>query len=532
MSIFISPGVFSKELDLSDVVPNVSSTSAGIVGYSVKGDAVNVRLFSTQKQFIEEYGKPVPGDFFHYSALAYLERGRTLWALRVINGALFGGVKIMQSDAVDANAALLVGSLTAAYEAVSGEDICFYVYGRDPGVWNANVAVRVENIDATYYEFDIVVYDENDVKLESWKVSRKTQKDGYGVQQYLESRINDSSRYIRVADNTNIADTVLPKAQAVSLALGGGSDGSAVSDSHVIAGWDNFGNPDELDVRALINGGYTSVNVQTKMLAVAEDRLDCIAILDIPYAELTSVASMVTWRSTTQNFNSSYCALYTPWVKQYDPYNDKVLDLPPSGFMAAVFAYNDFVGEPWDAPAGFRRGVLNVVGLTNTFTPPTYYNPTGERDTLYAAQINPIQIFYGAGTTIWGQKTMQTRGSATDRINVRRLLIVMEKSIAIFLASFVFQRNNASTRFQIKAQIDAFMDDLSAKGAFQVETGDKGYSVVCDSSNNSQASIDRNELYVDVYVKPVKTAEFVQLRTVITTTGASFDELTGVNFIL
>jgi len=530
MGFFVSPGVYVKEKDLSNLIPNLATTTAALVGWSAKGDVDNVMLITTPKQFVDEYGQPTVGQYFHYSALAYLENGNKLYALRVHNGAKYGGVKIMQSAAVDANAAIDAGASAKTYQDVSGEDICFEVFGKDPGTWNNLLGVRVTNSDADEYTFHIEVYqtDADGVEsiVEDWEVSRKTKIDGYGKQMNLEERINGYSAYIAVADNTSVADTVMPKEQVTTLDLALGSNGSALTDPYaeVSTGWtNNFTNPDDYDVRILINGGYASTGVQGAMKTIAEARKDCLAIFDMPYAQISSVTSMVTWRTTTQNYNSSYCALYAPWVKVYDQFNDIVATVPPSGYVGGQLAYNDYVADPWYAPAGFNRGLLNVLGITTVFT-------QGERDTLYAAGINPLQSFKGQGNVIWGQKTEQTKASALDRVNVRRLLIVLEKSISVELYYFAFEPNNQITRFRITALIEEYLDTLSAKGAFQIESGDRGYRVVCDTSNNTPAVIDSNELHVDVYIKPSRAAEYIQLQAIITSSGASFEELIAKGF--
>ena len=316
----------------------------------------------------------------------------------------------------------------------------------------------------------------------------------------------------------------MPEEQPTNLVLGGGSNGSAVTDSEINTGWDDFANKDDIDVRILINGGYSSVPVQQKMKTIAEDRQDCICVFDMPYAENTP-AKAVTWREVTQNFNSSYTALYYDWLKVYDQYNDLMVEVPPSGYVAAQYAYNDFVADPWYAPAGFNRGLANVIGARQTFT-------QGERDSLYETGINPIQVFRGEGIPIWGQKTQQAKPSALDRVNVRRMLIVLEKSISTLLRYYLFEPNSTLTRFRIRTSIEEYLDGLSARGAFQTEAGDKGYLVVCDVSNNTPAIIDANELHVDVFVKPSRAAEFIQLQTIITKTGVAFTELIAQGSII
>ncbi len=537
MSIFLSPGVYPSEKDISDIAVNVATASAGLVGYSAKGSVDDRKLITSDQQFIDEYGEPDPssGHYFHYSALAYLAKGRSLYCLRVHNGALYGGVDIMKSDSVEVNAAFIVGKSSKTFDAPSGMDteVAFQIFGANPGVWNDRVGIMISDVKLAddvvptdQLTFKIGVYwqddDGNWVEVESWKVSRKNKVDGYGKQLYLEDKINGVSSYIYVADS-DLADTVLPKAQAIRLDFDEGSDGSEISSTEIINGWSEFSNPDEVDVRLLINGGETAVAVHEKMKVVAEARADCFAILDIPWASLSSAAAMVTFRGTTQNINSSYCGLNGGWCQIYDSYNDMLIDVPPSGYVAAQMAYNDYVGKPWTAPAGMNRGQLDILAITGPTGKLIFTE--GERDTLYEAQINPLQTFKGEGHVIWGQKTLQKKLSATSRINVRRLLIVIEKSMAISLRPFVFDANSEVTRFRVESLLNEYLENLSAQGAFQTEGEDQGFHVVCDETNNTSVRIDNNELHVDVFVKPSRAAEYIKLQSIITPTGASFEEL-------
>lgn len=545
MSIFLSPGVYVQERDISDVVPRIATAPAAIVGYSAKGDVNNIRLMTSDQQFIEQYGEPDPssGHYFHYSALAYLKKGTALYCLRIHNGALWGGVNIMKSDSSFSNATLSAGQSTDNFTAASGyeDDTLFQILGANPGVWNNRIGIKIQNIkDGTdeiatdQYTFEIVVYwqddDGNWAQVELFKVSRKIKEDGFGKQLHLEEKINGVSSYIIVKDNTDIANTVLPKEQSTRLDLSGGDDGSDISDSDLVTGWEEFENPDDVDIRILINGGETSVTVQTAIRDVAEARLDCIAVLDMPYASTNSATSMLTFRNTTQNFNTSYSVLYTIWPKIHDSYNDFLIRVPPSGYAAAQYAYNDYVSNVWFAPAGFNRGVLDDV-LECTKLDGTVLTE-GERDVLYSAQINPLQTFRGEGHVIWGQSTLQKKTSALSSINVRRLLIVIEKAMAVALRTFIMEPNNDLTRFRIEALLNGYLDSLSAQGAFQTEAGDRGFHVVCNTGNNTPEVIDSKELRVDVFVKPSRAAEFIRLRTTITKSGASFEELTARGFLL
>jgi phage tail sheath protein FI len=549
MAFYMSPGVYVQERDLSTIVPAVSTTIGALVGYSAKG-SLDITLVTNRQQFIEEYGEPVAGNYFHYTALAFLEHGTQLYCRRVINGSLYPGMSVVLSGSGEDNQAFTVGQSSPVFYDESGlTDELFSIFAKDPGLWGNSLSCVIKNVlddtepevtDQYTFEIDVYLTDAEGTtsQVENWKVSRRTKVDGYGKQLYLETRINDYSAYIVVADNTGVADTVVPKENATAVTLAGGTDGSTVTPSDIIGvessatGWYGFYNYDEIDVRILLGGGFISTftpselaQIQTAMVTIAEFRKDCIAVLDVPYSEAATVADTVTYRDTTLNANTSYAALYAPWVKINDAYNDIVVEVPPSGYAGAQMAYTDHVADTWWAPAGFNRGILNVLSTQLVYT-------EGDRNTLYPAEINPIQIFRGEGIAIWGQRTLQSKRSALSGVNVRRLLIALEKALAISLRSFVFEPNNDITRFRITGMVTEYLDRLSSQGAFQTELGDEGFAVICDETNNTPAVIDANELHVDVFVKPVRSSEFIRLQTIITTTGTSFEELISRGVLL
>ena len=213
------------------------------------------------------------------------------------------------------------------------------------------------------------------------------------------------------------------------------------------------------------------------------------------------------------NENSSYAALYGNWLEIYDKWNGRYRWIPSSGHVAGIYANTDDVSDPWFAPAGLNRGIIsNIRKLA--------YNPNqGKRDILYKNGINPITSFAGQGKVIWGQKTMLDKNSAFNRINVRRLFIILEKSIATAMKYFLFEPNDSFTRLQLINMIDPFLRDVKSR------RGIYDYMIISDSTNNTPERIDRNELWVDIYIKPVKAAEFVVLNFIATKTGASFTEL-------
>lgn len=561
---YLSPGVYTKERDLSTVVPAVSTSTGALVGYSPKG-SLDITLITNQQQFIEEYGKPdITESYFHYTALAFLEKGNRLYCRRVVgNNALYSGISIVDNVTGTAHRAHAVGQSTTDYYDESGySDELFSIFAKNPGTWGDDISITISEVKQTLdpdngsntldtteqYTFVINVYytdsDGNTNKMESWKVSRKSKVDGYGKQLYLEDKINGYSQYIVVADSAQ-ADTVLPlestaDSTTYDVALGGGADGDAVTASDIVGtsgnatGWYGFENPDNIDIQIMIDAGHTPTidgvpanlaTIQTAMIAIAASRKDCIAVLSVPYAESLSVTNTIDYRNTTLNANSSYAALYAPWCRINDSYNDELVYVPASGYVAGHYAYTDSVRDVWWAPAGFDRGTLNILGLS-------YVYDEGERDTIYPAGINCLQTFRGYGHVIYGQKTLQKKSSALDRVNVRRLLVTIEKAVTLSLRSFLFEPNNDLTRFTVKAVLDEYLGRLSAEGAFQTEAGDDGYLVICDTTNNTAAVIDANELHVDMFIKPSRAEEFIQLQTIITKTGTSFTELVNRGAIL
>jgi hypothetical protein len=213
------------------------------------------------------------------------------------------------------------------------------------------------------------------------------------------------------------------------------------------------------------------------------------------------------------SINSNYSVTYANWIKNYDPYSDKFVWLPASGYAAAVYARSDTNTQPWIAPAGLNRGTINnIVEIA--------FNPNQkQRDFLYTISLNPIVLFSGDGFVIFGQKTLQTKPSAFDRINVRRLFLALERAVKRTLKYFVFEPNTEFVRTRMRNTITPIFElAKNTEGLYD-------YLIVCDERNNTPDVIDRNELAVDIYIKPVKAAEFILVNFIATRTGQSFQEL-------
>jgi len=371
------------------------------------------------------------------------------------------------------------------------------------------------------------------VTKETFNVSTNVNAlDDTGSTRFVENVINQRSGYIRVAINASLlgdendTDVIANLATMSSdtwFDLNNGSDGTGQpSDAAVIEGYRLYENPEEIDVNLIIDSNKGDT-VKRNIISMCEERLDCMAVLDCPKdLVLNNKGSEATelrdWKNGQGAYaglgfaSTSYASVYGNWIEVYDKFNQKYRWLPTSGFVTGIFAKTDNVRDPWWAPAGLNRAILTGVRRLA-------WNPKlGFRDILYSNGINPIVTFPGEGKVIWGQKTMLAKESAFNRINVRRLFLVLEKAIATSSKYFLFEPNDPATRNLLINMIVPFLRDVqSRRGIFD-------FKVVCDTSNNTPARVDRNELWCNIFIKPTRTAEFIVLNFVATATGASFEE--------
>jgi len=224
---------------------------------------------------------------------------------------------------------------------------------------------------------------------------------------------------------------------------------------------------------------------------------------------------LVTYAGTTVNANSSYAVMDGNWKYQYDKYNDVYRWIPCNGDVAGLCARTDQTNDPWFSPAGYNRGVIkNVVKLA--------WNPSkAERDTIYNAGVNPIVSQPGVGTVLFGDKTTLAKPSAFDRINVRRLFIVLEKAIATAAKFSLFELNDEFTRAQFVGLVEPYLRDVKGR------RGVYDFKVVCDETNNTPQVIDSNSFVGDIYIKPARSINYIQLNFVAVRTGVEFSEIVG-----
>tara|TARA_B110000503_G_scaffold11208_1_gene15283 strand:+ start:3220 stop:5259 length:2040 start_codon:yes stop_codon:yes gene_type:complete len=246
----------------------------------------------------------------------------------------------------------------------------------------------------------------------------------------------------------------------------------------------------------------------TKLVTLAQGRTDCIAVIDV--AAFNASIGTVTTQATA--YDSSYAATYWPWLQTVDAGTGQTVWAPASTYIPAVYAFTDASSDPWFAPAGLLRGALgSVVRAERKLT-------SGNRDTLYEANVNPIATFPGSGVVVFGQKTLQKRASALDRVNVRRLLIALKGYITQVSDNLVFEQNTNATRNNFLANVNPYLESV------QQRQGLYAFKVVMDATNNTPDVIDRNELVGQIYLQPTKTAEFVILDFNVLPTGATFPE--------
>jgi len=308
--------------------------------------------------------------------------------------------------------------------------------------------------------------------------------------------------------------------------LGNGADGIP-SQGNMLTAIDLFKNKEEIDISLIFSGdcfvsANSSINgreVADEYLSVASTRKDCVAFVSPSYAAAVTSSSklndIISYRNLLNN-GDSYGVMDSGWKYQYDKYNDVYRWVPLNADIAGLCVRTDLQRDPWFSPAGVNRGqIRNLVKLS--------FNPaqTGIRDSLYKNGINPVVSFPGEGTILYGDKTLQNKPSAFDRINVRRLFIVLEKAISRASRASLFEINDEFTRAQFVALVEPFLRDVQGR------RGIYDFRVVCDETNNTAGVLDRNEFVGDIYIKPARSVNFIQLNFVAVRSGVAFEEVVG-----
>ena len=298
-----------------------------------------------------------------------------------------------------------------------------------------------------------------------------------------------------------------------------GADGSAVSTAELKTAYEKYNDADTVDVNLIIAGKGNATHIDN-LITIAENRKDAIVFVSPERADVVNVTNSTTQTTNVKGFfdsirSSSYAVFDSGYKYTYDKYNDVFRYVPLNGDIAGLAARTDLIADSWFSPAGFNRGVIRgAVKLS--------YNPTqGQRDELYRARVNPVVTLPGQGTLLFGDKTGLSTPSAFDRINVRRLFITLEKAISTASKFQLFEFNDEFTRAQFRNIVEPFLRDVQGR------RGVTDFRVVCDSSNNTANVIDSNEFRADIFVKPNRSINFIQLQFVATRSGAAFEEVVG-----
>jgi phage tail sheath protein FI len=554
MAFQLSPGVNVSEQDLTTVVPSVASSTGAFAGIFAWGPVNEVVTISNEVRLVETFGKPNNDNYeYWFSAANFLAYSNTLRVVRTANT-----ISTLNATA-NGNGVLIENESDYESNHTSGANTFGSFAAKYPG--DLGNSIRVEVADANTYtgwafassftdapstsnfvstkggandEIHIVVVDAQgkfsgsaNAVLERYSFVSKASdaKTFDGSNNFYKDVLNSRSNYVWWlahpdagtnwgTDSTNKSFAQLPT--RINTQFAGGSDG-VITSGNVINAYTQVSNPDSVEVSLIVSGPANQA-VAASLISIVENRKDCVVFLSPEKTDVvdnygSETTDILTYRNSLTA--SSYAVMDSGWKYQYDKFNDVFRWVPLNADIAGVCARTDLETDPWFSPAGTSRGAIrNVIKLA--------WNPTkADRDDLYTKGVNPVVTFQGEGTILFGDKTMQTRPSAFDRINVRRLFIVLEKAIARAARTSLFEFNDQFTRAQFVALVEPFLRDVQGR------RGITDFRVVCDTTNNTPEIIDRNEFVGDIYIKPARSINFIQLNFVAVRSGVSFDEIVG-----
>lgn len=486
MSINVSPGVYPTELDLSEYVRSVATFKVGMVAITdrgLEGREGARQEIRTWDDFLQRAGGFRSDSYGAYAAKTFFENdGGSLYVSRVF---------ALDGDGVPATAvraeAKAMNTATTPAEAMLIEAYSF-------GAWGDDLDVQITANQTVYADgFDLRVI------FKGIQVERFTHLtfDELSLD-YVEAKVR--SRYIRVKE---LAAGVMTDQ---SLSLTGGADGvTGVADSDYIAAIQNFV---DSPITVMMVPGNTSASVVEEALSFAETKGDLICILDTPQG--LNVEGAILFRENgAVPFDSSFGAMYFPWLITRNPINNLKKTVPPSGAIAGVYSR----GHVWDAPAGLNRGVLKRIVGTEQLLDEQY-----DRDKLYERQLNPIASFLDTGAVVWGQKTLQQKPTSLDRVNVRNMINFIKRAVTSQSRALLFEPNTPKLWNRFKRNTSPFLQKLKDSEALY------SFEVVVDETINTPDVVEQNRMIAKIYLQPSKTAEIIELQFVLTPSGVDFSE--------
>jgi len=568
MAFSISPGVTVSEVNLTTVVPSVLTTAGAFVGAFNWGPANKRIQISSEIDLVNRFKQPDNNTATSYfTASSFLAYGNNLKVVRAvgINGknadanSFATNIQVANEDVFqytylnNLTNANTYGPFIARYPGVLGNSLAISVV--DAASFSTSWAINGVNVSSYFSgtpgtsiaantagasndQIHIVVMDTTglitgtkNIVLETFQFLSKASDgvDALGNSNYYKNYIFNNSKYIYAIDPPSYSTTSSTWGQPTAgvsfatlstpqtITLGGGADDQP-TDAALANAWSYFANPDEVDVSLMITGA-ADVTIQQTVISIANSRKDCVAFISPPSSnvvnqagnETTNITNWVNAIGTTTSYAVADCG----WKYMFDKYNNVYRWIPLNGDIAGLCVYTDSVRDPWFSPAGFNRGNLkNVVKLA--------WNPNKtQRDILYPLGVNPVATFPGQGTVLFGDKTFLNQPSAFDRINVRRLFISLEKAIATASKFSLFEFNDDFTRNQFVALVTPYLRDIQGR------RGITDFRVVCDTTNNTPQVIDSNQFVGDIYIKPARSINFIQLNFVAVRTGVNFTEVVG-----
>jgi phage tail sheath protein FI len=566
MAFQVSPGVQVNEIDASGVIPAVSTSIGGFAGAFNWGPVEEVRTVGSETELASIFGAPDDNTAKYFlTAASFLKYGN---ALKVVRAATNG-----HKNATDGTAKLVKnedhydslshdGTFIARYPGVLGNAIEVQVCPANAtaftaftastsGVLNFPASASFDGAPGTSDsaavgghsndELHIAIVD----KTGAWTGTPNTvletfayvsqASDSYkadGTSNYYKEVINRTSRYVwwsgHASGLTDAGESFASQSSAtayvtgtavITAAMAGGVDDNAPTHGELGTAYDLLADAETVDVNLLFaypdaNG---TKNIADKLISICNTRKDCMAFVSPPIEDsvgsATPAADVKTWADTLAS--TSYASTDSGAVYVYDKYNDVYRWLGASGLCAGLCANTDNVADAWFSPAGSTRGQL--FGVTKLA-----YNPKkADRDMLYKARVNPLVSFPGQGTMLFGDKTLLSKPSAFDRINVRRLFIVIEKAVSTAAKGQLFEFNDEFTRAQFRNLLEPFLRDVKGR------RGVTDFRVVCDTTNNTGQVIDANRFVADIFIKPSRSINFISLNFIATRTGVDFSEVAG-----
>lgn len=578
-----SPAVVVKEIDLTGGVPNVQSTTGAIVGSYRWGPAETRVLIDNEATLVNTFASPDSANTIDFhSAVYFLRYSGSLYVTREVTSSALNARSVIGQLSTDNDgnlpteivkneqdweaqkAALDSDSHTfiARYPGELGNSLQVSILGADSASstqftnWSyasefdaaPGTSDYANNRAAENDEVHIVVVDQDGeftgtkgTVLERYPFVSVAEdaKNADGTTNYALDIINNRSEYIwmvnwdsdwQVARGNGVIDSgddfsVLQSATTQNYTLNKGANSGALTTTEYLTGYDLYEDKDIVEIDFLISPSMNSRTDQTTvvndLISTAQSlRKDCVVAASPARTDvlgLTNTATMTTNIVTTANTltNSSYLVSDGNFLKIYDKYNDQYINIPAASSTAGIMAATDLNRAPWFSPAGSRRG--QYLGITSIA-----YSPTkAQRDTLYKAGVNPIANIPGQGVLLFGDKTKLGRPSAFDRINVRRLFLVLERAIGRAAEQVMFEFNDEFTRAEFVNIVEPVLREVQGR------RGITDFRVVCDETNNTPAVVDRNEFIANIFIKPARSINYVTLNFVAVRTGVDFEEVVG-----